>query len=157
MDDQAIDYEKHLSFLLYTMKHIHERNTLSMIKDAMSRCSRAIVIDKEQNYILTRLILWYSDSKVPEKSKHLLEQLIVDNLPKDEANNIMRTIADSYIEEGFNKGIIQGIEKGMEKGIEQGKNKKAIEITKNLLSQKIDIKTISAATGLSLADIKALV
>ena len=89
MDDQAIDYEKHLSFLLYTMKHIHERDTLSMIKDAMSRCSRAIVIDKEQNYILTRLILWYSDSKVPEKSKHLLEQLIVDNLPKDEANNIM--------------------------------------------------------------------
>lgn len=153
MDDQAIDYEKHLSFLLYTMKHIHERNTLSMIKDAMSRCSRAIVIDKEQNYILTRLILWYSDSKVPEKSKHLLEQLIVDNLPKDEANNIMRTIADSYIEEGFNKGIIQG----MEKGIEQGKNKKAIEIAKNLLSQKIDIKTISTATGLSFADIKALV
>jgi predicted transposase/invertase (TIGR01784 family) len=139
------------------MKHIHERDTLAMIRDAMSRCSRAIVIDKEQNYILTRLILWYSDSKVPGKSKHLLEQLIVDNLPKDEANNIMRTIADSYIKEGFNKGIIQGIEKGMEKGIEQGKNKKAIEIAKNLLSQKIDIKTISAATGLSLADIKALV
>jgi len=106
MDDQAIDYGKHLSFLIYTMKHIHERDTLAMLKDAMSRCSRAIVIDKEQNYILTRLILWYSDSKVPEKSKHLLEQLIVDNLPKQEANNIMRTIADSYIEEGFNKGII---------------------------------------------------
>ena len=149
MDDQAIDYEKHLSFLLYTMKHIHERDTLSMIKDAMSRCSRAIVIDKEQNYILTRLILWYSDSKVPEKSKHLLEQLIVDNLPQQEANNIMRTIADSYIEEGFNKGMVQGLEKG--------ENKKAIEIAKNLLSQKIDIKTISSATGLSLNDIQKLI
>ena len=33
----------------------------------------------------------------------------------------------------------------------------SLEIAKNLLSQKIDIKTISAATGLSLADIKALV
>ena len=116
-----------------------------MIKEAMSRCSQAIVIDKEQNYILTRLILWYSDSKVPEKSKHLLEQLIVDNLPKEEANNIMRTIADSYIEEGFNKGIIQGLEKGK------------IEIAKNLLSQKIDIKTISAATGLSFDDIQKLI
>lgn len=149
MDDDSIDYGKHLSFLLYTMKHIHERDTLAMLKDAMSRCSRAIVIDKEQNYILTRLILWYSDSKVSEKSKHLLEQLIVDNLPKDEANNIMRTIADSYIEEGFNKGMVQGLEKG--------KNKKAIEIAKNLLSQKIDIKTISAATGLSLDDIQKLI
>jgi predicted transposase/invertase (TIGR01784 family) len=149
MDDQAIDYGKHLSFLLYTMKHIHERDTLAVIKDAMSRCSRAIVIDKEQNYILTRLILWYSDSKVPEKSKHLLEQLIVDNLPKEEANNIMRTIADSYIEEGFNKGIMQGMAKG--------ENKKTIEIAKNLLSQQIDTKTISAATGLSLDDIQKLI
>ena len=57
MDDDSIDYQQHLSFLLYTMKHIHERDTLAMIKDAMSRCSRAIVIDKEQNYILTKLIL----------------------------------------------------------------------------------------------------
>jgi predicted transposase/invertase (TIGR01784 family) len=57
MDNDSIDYGKHLSFLLYTMKHIHERDTFTMIKDAMSRCSRAIVIDKEQNYILTKLIL----------------------------------------------------------------------------------------------------
>ena len=72
IDDQAIDYGKHLSFLIYTMKHIHERDTLSMIKDAMSRCSRAIIIDKEQNYILTRLILWYTDSRVPEEKSSYL-------------------------------------------------------------------------------------
>ena len=152
MNDDSIDYGKHLSFLIYTMKHIHERDTLAMIKDAMSRCSRAIVIDKEQNYILTRLILWYTDSKVSEEKKHLLERLIVDNLPKEEANNIMRTIADSYIEEGFNKGMVQGIEKGIEKG----KTEEKMEIAKNLLSQKIDIKTISAATGLSVGDIQKL-
>ncbi len=149
MDDDSIDYGKHLSFLIYTMKHIHERDTLSMIKDAMSRCSRAIVIDKEQNYILTRLILWYNDSKVLEKSKHLLEQLIVDNLPKQEANNIMRTIADSYIEEGFNNGIIQGMEKGKAKG--KG------ELIKMMLNQGNSIDTIAKITGLSFTDIKALI
>jgi predicted transposase/invertase (TIGR01784 family) len=120
-----------------------------MLKDAMSRCSRPIVIDKEQNYILIRLILWYSDSKVPEKSKHLLEQLIVDNLPKQEVNNIMRTIADSYIEEGFNKGIIQG----MEKGKAEGKG----ELIKMMLNQGNSIDTIAKITGLSFADIKALI
>lgn len=149
IDDQAIDYEKHLSFLLYTMKHIHERDTLSIIKDAMSRCSRAIVIDKEQNYILTKLILWYTDSKVLDKGKQLLEQIIVDNLPKTEANNIMRTIADSYIEEGFNKGIIQGIEQGIEKG--------KAELIKMMLNQGNSIDTIAKITGLSFADIKALI
>jgi predicted transposase/invertase (TIGR01784 family) len=149
MDDDSIDYGKHLSFLLYTMRHIHERDTLSMIKEAMSRCSRAIVIDKEQNYILTRLILWYTDSKVPEEKKQLLEQLIVDNLPKQEANNIMRTIADSYIEEGFNKGIMQGIEKGKAEG--------KAELIKMMLNQGNSIDTIAKITGLSFADIKALI
>jgi len=135
------------------MKHIHERDTLSMIKDAMSRCSRAIIIDKEQNYILTRLILWYTDSRVPEEKKQLLEQLIVDNLPKEEANNIMRTIADSYIEEGFNKGIMQGIEKGKAEGKAEGKG----ELIKMMLNQGNSIDTIAKITGLSFADIKALI
>ena len=111
-----MDYEKHLSFLLYTMKHIHERDTILMLKESMRRCSKAIIIDKEQNYVLTKLILLYTDSKVPEEKRQLLEQIIIDNLPKEEANNIMRTMADSYIEEGFNKGILQCTEKGIEKG-----------------------------------------
>jgi predicted transposase/invertase (TIGR01784 family) len=112
-----------------------------MLKEAMSRCFKAIIIDKEQNYILTRLILWYSDSKVPEEKKQLLEQLIVDNLPKDEANKVMRTIADSYIEEGFNKGILQGIEKGK------------AELIKMMLNQGNSIDTISKITGLTVEEI----
>ena len=71
----------------------------------MEHCNRALVIDKEQNYILTRLILWYTDSKVPEEEKQALEKLVAGNLPKEATDNIMRTIAQSYIEEGFNKGI----------------------------------------------------
>jgi predicted transposase/invertase (TIGR01784 family) len=153
MDDEAIDYDKHLSFLLYTMKHIHQRDTLAMLKEAMSRCFRAIIIDKEQNYILTKLILHYTDSKVPEEKKQLLEQLIVDNLPKDEANNIMRTIADSYIEEGFNKGILQGIEKGREEGIEKGK----AELIKMMLNQGNSVDTISKITGLPASEIQKLI
>ncbi len=157
MDDEAIDYDKHLSFLLYTMKHIHQRDTLAMLKEAMSRCFRAIIIDKEQNYILTKLILHYTDSKVPEEKKHLLEQLIVDNLSKDEANNIMRTIADSYIEEGFNKGILQGIEKGIEKGREEGIEKGKAELIKMMLNQGNSVDTISKITGLPASEIQKLI
>ena len=32
----------------------------------------------------------------------------------------MRTIADSYIEERFNKGLVRGIEKGREESREEG-------------------------------------
>lgn len=81
--------------------------------------------------------------------KQLLEQLIIDNLPKEEASNIMRTIADSYIEEGFNKGILQGIEKE--------ENKKAIEIAKAMLLDGYAIEKISKiTTGLTVEGIEKL-
>ena len=48
MSDDDIDYEKHLSFLLYTMKHIYDRDLLNMLKEAMNRCAKALIIDKRQ-------------------------------------------------------------------------------------------------------------
>ena len=149
MSDDDIDYEKHLSFLLYTMKHIHDRDMLAMLKKAMQKCSKALIIDKGQDYVHTKLILWYTDAKVPEENKQLLEQLIVDNLPKEDTDNIMRTIADSYIDEGMNKGIAIGEARGEARGAEQGANTKAMEIAKRMLQENTDIKFISSVTGLS--------
>ncbi len=71
--------------------------------------------------------------------------IIVDNLPKEEANNIMRTIADSYIEEGFNKGILQGTEKGK------------AELIKMMLNQGNPVDKIAKITGLSVSDIQKLI
>merc|ERR1712178_586035 len=99
----------------------------------MERCYKAILIDKGQDYIHTKLILWYTDSKVPEEKKQLLEQLIVDNLPKEDREDIMRTVADSYIDEGINKGIAIGEARSVEK------------IAKNLLLQNTSLDTISSA------------
>ena len=93
-----------------------------------------------------KLILWYTDSKVPEK-KQLLEQLIVDNLPKEDREDIMRTVADSYIDEescGKNEGIAIGEARGAEK------------IAKNLLLQNTSLDTISSATGLSVDQLQKL-
>lgn len=81
--------------------------------------------------------------------KAAMEQLIIDNLLKEEASNIMRTIANSYIEEGFNKGILQGIEKE--------ENKKAIEIAKAMLLDGYAIEKISKiTTGLTVEGIEKL-
>jgi predicted transposase/invertase (TIGR01784 family) len=123
-----------------------------MLKNAMQRCYKAILIDKGKDYIHTKLILWYTDSKVPAENKQLLEQLIVDNLPKQDMENIMRTVADTYIEQGVEKGILQG----MEKGIEKGKLERDIIIAKNLLLLNISLDTISSATGLSIAELQKL-
>ena len=60
-------------------------------------------------------------------------------------------------EASFGKKKYQdGVLKGREEGREEGENKKSAEIAKNLLSQNIDIRTISTVTGLSIPDIENL-
>ena len=145
MKDGDIDYEKHLSFVLYTLKHIHDRDTLKVLEKDMQKCTKALIIDKGKDYVHTKLIVWYSDPKVPAKNKQLLDQLIIDNLLKKNTNNIMRTIADTYIEEGINKSIAIGEVRGA--------NTKALEIARRMLQENTDIKFISSVTGLSTDDI----
>jgi len=136
---------KNILALLYTLKHIHDRDTLKMLKQAMQKCTKALIIDKGKDYVHTKLILWYSDSKVPAGKKQLLEQLIVDNLPKKDTDNIMKTIADTYIEEGVNKGIAIGEARGEEKSI--------LKVARRMLQENTDIKFIASVTGLSTDDI----
>ena len=52
--------------------------------------------------------------------------------------------------------IVSAEEKGMEIGKAEGKAEEKITIARNLLTQKIDINTISIATGLSEEEIKNL-
>ena len=148
MSDDEIDYEKHLSFLLYVMKHIHDRDTLSMLKDVMAKCTKALIIDKGQDYVHTKLIFWYTNSKVPAENKQLLEEIIVNNLPKEDQEVIMRTVADTYIDEGIAIGEARGIQKGA--------TNKVIEIARRMLQEKTDIKFISSVTGLSSDEILKL-
>jgi len=61
----------------------------------------------------------------------------------------MRTIAQSYRDEGFEKGIVQGIEKGREEGIEKAR----IETTMKMLKISLDLRSIQDVTGLSMQEI----
>lgn len=68
----------------------------------------------------------------------------------------MRTIADKYMDEGFEKGVLFGITKGLEeglnKGLEEGVRKTAI----NMIRQKLDLNLIATVTGLSIDELTKL-
>ena len=49
-----------------------------------------------------------------------------------------------------------GYESGKEAGIELGVEKNTLQIAKNMLSLKMDLDTISKATGLSIEELKKL-
>ena len=108
-----INYDKHLSIILYMMKHINQRDKLKLIEDIFKNCHKAILLDQEQDYVYTKLMIWYNDCKIPLNKKQEFEQLVLDHLPKEKGAEIMKTIADSYIDEGVSKGILIGKNEGI--------------------------------------------
>ena len=152
MQDDEINYDKHLSIILYLMKHVHQRDKLKLIEDIFKRCHKAIIIDQKQDYIYTKLMIWYTNSKVPADRVQELEQLIVNNLPKKDTEEVMRTIADSYIE----KGEAKGIEKGMLLGEARGEEKGIVKTALNMLKQGMDFKLITSITGIDTTRLQKL-
>ncbi len=66
----------------------------------------------------------------------------------------MRTIAQSYIEEGYEKGIMQGMEKGKIEGLEEGIERGKIETLKSMLSLGVATDIIKKVTGFTEQEIK---
>jgi predicted transposase/invertase (TIGR01784 family) len=65
-----------------------------------------------------------------------------------------------YKEEGLKEGEVIGIKKGRQEGevigFEKGKKERDIAIARSLLKSKVDINIISASTGLTKKEIRAL-
>ena len=129
------------------------RDMLKLWQNLFEKLPNAVIIDKEYGYFYISNLLWYIDGKLSEEKRDQLSSLIIEHLPKDDGEKLMRTIADTYIEEGIEKGMVLGIEKGMEKGMEKGReegaNTKTMEIAINMLKQNLDNSLISSVTGLS--------
>lgn len=140
MSDDEIRKKKHLGMLEYFLKHIHERDKIKLWEQFLENFKGEILIDKANGYIYIRHFLWYTESKVSEERQKDLSQILVKHLSEKEEENIMRTIAEKYIEEGREEGREEGIE--------------ATAI--NMLLQKADVKFISKVTGYTIEQIKML-
>ena len=67
-----------------------------------------------------------------------------------------KKIQNSLLSEAKEEGISQGYTSGINDGISKGKNKKSIEIAKNMLKKNMSIEDISDITGLSIEEINKL-
>ena len=99
---------------------------------------------KEHGYFYISNLLWYIDGKLSEERRDELSSLINEYLPKNDGEKLMRTIADSYRDEGLNKGIAIGA------------NTKATEIARRMLKENTEVKFIASVTGLSTDEILKL-
>jgi predicted transposase/invertase (TIGR01784 family) len=164
MSDDEIIRKKHIALLEYVMKHVQMRDMLKLWQNIFEKLPEAVKIDKEHGYSYIKDLLWYVDGKLSIEKRDALSGLMIEHLPKNDGENIMQTIADSYREEGVNKGITQGIAIGKKDGIAIGEargeakgiEKRNVEIACRMLKEKTDIKFITSVTGLSIDEILKL-
>ncbi|EER21157.1 Putative transposase, YhgA-like protein [Rickettsia tamurae subsp. buchneri] len=162
--DDEIAKKKHLGMMEYFLKHIHQRDMLKLWDEFLTRFKPSLIMDKESGYIYLRSFLWYTDVKISEDKQQELEQIIVKHLSTEEKDNIMRIIAQKYIDQGVQHGIVQGIQQGIEKGKAdgiqigeaRGKAEERVEMARKMLSQGCDFPFISSVTGLEEAFIRSL-
>ena len=128
--------------------------------------------------------IWYSKNEEEIKKNQYMIMLDLDkkelkNMPKDKIvdkyiTNVTivnddpefqkymseeedkKKIQNSLLSEAKEEGISQGYTSGINDGISKGKNKKSIEIAKNMLRKNMSIEDISAITGLSIEEINKL-
>ena len=169
MSDSEIAKKKHIALFEYVLKHIHMRDMMKLWKNIFEKFPEAVLIDKKHGYLYITNLLWYIDGKLSVEKRDELSNLIIEHLPQEDGEEIMKTIADSYREEGVHKGMLigknEGIAIGKNKGIAIGKNE-GIAIGKNegiaigtkkivmrMLQANTDVKYISSVTGLTIDEI----
>jgi predicted transposase/invertase (TIGR01784 family) len=147
MSDDDLNKKKQISMLNFMLKHIYERDLISILKKMFEQYKEAILIDAKQNYICIEYILCYTETRLDESQKDELIKLLEEELGKEEGENMGRTIAQSYID--------QGIEKGIEKEKEESERKIAL-IARTMILEGEDLEKISRFTGLSVSDLEEL-
>jgi len=76
---------------------------------------------------------------VPEDKQQELNNLILNNLNKSDRKNIMRTIAQKYIDEGKQEDKNEGIEQGIHQGRQEGEQ---IGLAKGIKKIAVNMKKV---------------
>ncbi|WP_342170169.1 Rpn family recombination-promoting nuclease/putative transposase [Rickettsia endosymbiont of Seladonia tumulorum] len=149
MSDNEIVKKKHIGMLEYILKHIYERDMIQLWEQFLANFNHVIMLDKEKGYIYLKSFLWYTDAKISKKQQPRLVQVFDKYLSPQHKDNIMKTIADVYIDEGKRKG--------KQEGKREGEYNKAVMIAKKMFSQGFKIPVIAELTGLKETLIRSII
>jgi len=144
MSNDEIRQDKYLGMFEFFMKNIHMSDKIELWKLFLSEFKEHILIDQENKYFYIKSLWYYTEKKVPIERKEELIKIILDELPDNTGEEVVKSVADTYIDEGY---VI---------GLDEGREEEKIEIASNMLEQDFNLKQIASVTGLSANEIKKL-
>ena len=137
LDDSDIRKDQHIAIVKYMLKHIRDRDLVKVWEEMFKLFPDAVMIDRKKGYVYIKKLLWYSVDKVEAEGEgKRLGMVLKDNLNKNEGSEVMKSLADKWVEEAVDK--------------------RDVTIAMNLLQSNVDYDTISKATGLSIDQINKI-
>ena len=167
-------YMLNFEYILYDTKHFDSsqnekfgRNAYLMSALSLMKNFKGMSLDN-----MTAFFKFLASSGL-SKEKHLIiilieyfvrtnqveEEKVMDIIEQElgsEAEDIMPSLAQKWLEQGREQGMGEGIEKGIEKGLEEGAVAKAVETCKSALREGANPEFISKITGLTIEKIKEI-
>jgi hypothetical protein len=104
LSDDEIVKKQHLGMLEFMLEHIHQRDMFMLWEEFLTKFKHQILVDKGRGYIYIKSFLWYTDAKLTEEQQPELERILTHHLSLEDKENLMRTIAQKYIDEGEARG-----------------------------------------------------
>jgi predicted transposase/invertase (TIGR01784 family) len=147
--DEELRKRQWAGLMEFTMKHVFARDMLPLIRAIMPQLKKIEHLG-ENEYI--KHIFHYLITVGNIYDAEGFREVLMENLSPNMGAEIM-TFADRLKAKGIEEGVAIGIKQGIEQGINQGIN----IVATNLIQKNIPLSTITELTGLTVAQIKALI
>ncbi|HGJ5883581.1 Rpn family recombination-promoting nuclease/putative transposase [Arsenophonus sp.] len=155
--DEEIVTPRHVALMELVMKHIRTRDMLELSHEIASLLNQWVL----QPELFRGLICYIVERGNTSDAKQFLHQIAEK---ATDYREVVMTIAEQLRQEGEKQGIEKGIhlgeQRGIEKGIQlgeqKGRHEAKIDMARQFLANGVDRAIVKMSTGLSDAEINAL-
>lgn len=158
--DEEIKTHKLAGLLELVQKHIYDRDFLlltNQLKDLILKISTEVDHNHLMVYLDNTLYYIMKKAEISDKVKF---KKVLDEIPLVREGNVMSTMAEQWVNEGFQRGKQQGIQEGKQQGIQEGKQQGIQEGIKlaafKMLQAGMCCGDIFRITGISKEEIQKL-
>lgn len=147
--DEEIVTHRHVALMELVMKHIRTRDMLELSQEIATLLNQWVL----QPELFRGLICYIVERGNTSDAKQFLHQIAEK---ATDYREVVMTIAEQLRQEGIVQGREEGIQLGEPRGIEKGRHEAKIDMARQFLANGVDRAIVKMSTGLSDAEINAL-
>jgi predicted transposase/invertase (TIGR01784 family) len=153
LSDVEIKGEIVLRVLLMTMRNIHNPHFRDELRPFLRYLFQLKGEQVPSGLDYLYRVLYYISRYAKGVSRQ--DVYVALQTEREEGEEPYMTIAEEFIQEGFERGIVKGLERGRQEGLQKGRQETLREVVLRL-AEKHSLVTISELLGLPIAEVVAL-